>query len=45
MSQNRLVNTCMSIVHPLRRKKIAEDIDLTSVAREFTEAKARRVKF
>ena len=41
MTQNRLVNLSILSIE----KDIAADIDLTSVVREFAEAKARRVKF
>src|SRR6218665_2458275 len=41
ITQNRLVNLSILSIE----KEIAADIDLTSVVREFAEAKARRVKF
>ena len=41
MTQNRLVNLSILSIE----KEIAADIDLTSVVREFAEAKARRDKF
>jgi len=41
MTQKRLVNPSILSIE----KEIAADIDLTSIVREFAEAKARRVKF
>jgi len=41
MTKNHLVNRSILSIE----KEIAADIDLTSIVREFAEAKARRVQF